>query len=399
MAAISDVGAAAAEQEAEDFSLVLGGPLFQLLRRARLSDDALGLLHRRMVMAVLVFWAPIVVLSALQGALVGPGQTFLNDIGMHLRLLVAAPLLIAAELVVHQRLKRMVGEFEVRGLVPPADLPRFRVAIAEAMRLRNSVFAEVLLLVFVYAAGLTFTLHRYEAMRGPAWYAPGPDGEELSPAGLWLVCVSLPLFQFLLLRWAFRLAIWTRFLWRTARLDLDLNVLHPDKAAGLGFLGGSLRAFAPIALATGVLFAGVIADRIFFTGARLMQFKLEIAGGAAALVVVFAGPLAVFALPLARTKRMGLLEYGALGETYVRGFRDKWMRGPPPDEPLVGSGDIQSLADLGNSYGLASQTRLVPIAPTLVIAFVAAFLAPMLPLLLTMMSVEKLIDQVVGLVF
>ena len=30
-----------------DFSLVLGGPLFQLFRRAHLSGDALELMHRR----------------------------------------------------------------------------------------------------------------------------------------------------------------------------------------------------------------------------------------------------------------------------------------------------------------------------------------------------------------
>jgi hypothetical protein len=35
--------------EPADFSLVLGGPLFQLLRRSRLSDDALTLVHRRAI--------------------------------------------------------------------------------------------------------------------------------------------------------------------------------------------------------------------------------------------------------------------------------------------------------------------------------------------------------------
>jgi hypothetical protein len=84
----------------------------------------------------------------------------------------------------------------------------------------------------------------------------------------------------------------------------------------------------------------------------------------------------------------------------VREFRDKWLRGgAPPDEPLVGSGDIQSLADLGNSFGNAEQMRFAPITPWLLVAFIVAFLAPILPLLLTMMSVEKLVDQLAGLVF
>ena len=36
-------------KQADDFSLVLGGPLFQLLIRARLSTDTLGLVKRRVI--------------------------------------------------------------------------------------------------------------------------------------------------------------------------------------------------------------------------------------------------------------------------------------------------------------------------------------------------------------
>lgn len=37
-----------------DFSLVLGGPLFQLLRRAHLSDDALMMVRQRLVVFMLL---------------------------------------------------------------------------------------------------------------------------------------------------------------------------------------------------------------------------------------------------------------------------------------------------------------------------------------------------------
>jgi hypothetical protein len=391
-------GAPPAGAQERDFSLVPGGPLFRLLLRTHMADSELHLVQRRLVLAVLLMWAPVMALAAWQGALVGPGRTLINDIGFHLRFLVAAPLLILAELVVHRRMRVIVGQFRARELVGPAQTPGFDDAVADALRWRDSVLAEVALLVFVYAAGGVFVLHRYEAQPGPAWYAAGAG--KVTPAGLWLVFVSLPLIQFLLLRWYFRLLIWARFLWRIARLDLDLNVNHPDKAAGLGFLGDSLAAFLPIAVAHGVLFCGMIADRILFTGARLTDFKMQVFSGAVLLLVVFAGPLTVFAPYLARVKRMGLIAYGALGEQYVREFRDKWMRGEQPaDEPLVGSGDIQSLADLGNSFGNAEQMRFAPVTLRLLAAFVFAFLAPILPLMLTMMSLEKLIEQLAGLVF
>ena len=54
---------------------------------------------------------------------------------------------------------------------------------------------------------------------------------------------------------------------------------------------------------------------------------------------------------LAQAKRTGNREYGALAERYVREFDTKWLRGgASSDEPLVGSGDIQSLSDLANSF-------------------------------------------------
>jgi hypothetical protein len=310
--------------------------------------------------------------------------------------LVAVPLLIAAEPIVHRWLRPLVDQFQVRDLVRPEHAARFDDSLRQAARLRNSALAEVLMLVAVYAIGVLVTFRRYLALGG---FAAG-SGYGLSPAGAWLVFVSLPLLQFLFLRWYFRLFIWARFLWCASRLDLDLNATHPDKAGGLGFLGISLNAFTPLAMAHGVLFAGLIANRIFYGGARLTDFELGVLGGALFLLLIFAGPLALFALPLARVKRAGLIAYGALGQIYARDFRTKWLAGPTPaDETLLGSGDIQSLADLGNSYAGAEQTRLAPLSLRGLVYFLVAFLAPIAPLALTMMSAEKLISQLAGLVF
>ena len=382
-----------------DFSLVLGGPLYQLLRRARLTDDALGLAHRRVVAAVLIAWAPPIVLATLQGRLAGAGlrMPLIDDIGFQLRFLAVVPLLVIAEVIVHRRMLPITAQFRARGLVPPDQAPRFSAAMDEAARWRNSLGVEVALVGLVYAAGLLFGLRRYVSVGPGAWYALPAGG--LSPAGLWYVLVSLPLLQFLLLRWYFRLLLWGRFLWRVSRLDLDLNATHPDRAGGLGFLGESLSAYVPIAAAHGLLFAGMLADRILFGGARLTDFKVEVLGGVMFLLLVFAGPLTLFAPRLAQVKRSGLREYGALSQTYVRDFRQKWMSGAPTDEPLVGSGDIQSLADLGNSFANAEQMRFVPVQPRSLLVFAAAFLVPILPLVLTMMSAEKLVARLVGIVF
>src|SRR6185369_3523509 len=89
-----------------EFSLVLGGLLFQLLRRAHLSDDALSLVRQRIAFFSLFCWLPLLVLSALAGTLLGGSVAvpFLSDFEVHARFLVAMPLLIGAELVVDQRM-------------------------------------------------------------------------------------------------------------------------------------------------------------------------------------------------------------------------------------------------------------------------------------------------------
>ena len=112
------------------------------------------------------------------------------------------------------------------------------------------------------------------------------------------------------------------------------------------------------------------------------------------------GPFLLFAPQLAEAKRKGGREYGTLAERYVREFDAKWLRGgAPADEPLVGSGDIQSLADLSNSFEVIRTMRIAPITKDAIIQLVAATLAPVAPLLLTMMPLEELLKKLIGIVF
>jgi len=385
-----------------DFSLVLGGPLFQLLRRSRLSGNALELVRKRIVIISLLAWLPLLMLSALEGQLLDGGVTipFLMDFDVHIRFLVAMPLLIGAELIVHQRIRPVVGQFLDRGLVPEAARARFEAALASAMRLRNSVTAELLLIAFVYGFGMLVVWRNAAVLDTATWYTTlTDDGFKLSLAGIWYGYVSVPIFQFLLIRWFFRLCIWMRLLWQVSRIEMNLVPTHPDRVGGLGFLANSAYAFMPLALAYGSLLAGMLANRIFYVGAALPEFKAEIA-----VVVIFVeclvlAPLFVFSAQLANAKRIGLREYGGLAMTYVREFDNKWLRGGAPvDEPLVGSGDIQSLADLGNSFTVVQEMRIAPVTKDVIIRLAVATLLPLTPLLLTIMPLEDLLKKLVGIV-
>ncbi len=150
-----------------DFSLVHGGPLFQLLLRAHLSDDALELARQRIIVIALLAWLPLLVLSALEGQLIGGSVAvpFLMDVEVHIKFLVALPLMVGAELVVHRRMRLVVKQFLERNLIPEHAMPRFDAAIHSAFRLRNSAFAEVLLLAFVYGVGILVIWRHYTGTR------------------------------------------------------------------------------------------------------------------------------------------------------------------------------------------------------------------------------------------
>jgi hypothetical protein len=334
----------------------------------------------------------------------GVGLPFLYDIEMHARLLVALPLLIDAELLVHQRLRLVVGQFLDRDIITEEVLPRFKVIIDSAMKLRNSVVIELIMVIIVFVVGnyLWSTLSSMEkiASRAGTWLiSAAGNGAQLSPAGYWYSFVSRPLFQFILLRWYFRLFIWARFLWQISRLELNLIPTHPDRAAGLGFLGGSSIAFAPLLMAHGALVAGLMANPIFFAGAKLTDFKMEIIGGVAILLLLVLGPLLVFSPRLMRAKRTGLREYGMLASRYVSLFDLKWVRGgAADDEQLIGSGDIQSLADLGNSFQVIRDINPFPFGRDTVIQLVVITLLPVSPLVLTIIPLEELIMRLFGTV-
>jgi hypothetical protein len=390
--------------EDREFSLVLGGPFFQLLRRIHLTGNALELVRQRILITVSVVWLPLLALSVLEGQAWGgrAAVPFLWDVDVHVRFLLALPLLIVAELVVHRRMRLVVRQFLDRNLIPERVVPRFNAAIASTVRLRNSVLAEVFLVAVVYVVGVLIVWRHYVALSSTAtWYAmPTGEGLKLSLTGRWYAYVSLPIFQFMLLRWYYRIIVWARCLWHVARLELSLIPTHPDRLGGLGFLGSVAYAFTPIAAAHGALAAGAIANRIFYVGAALPEFKMEIAGYLLFVLCLLLGPFLVFAPQLASAKRGGLREFGTFAERYVREFDAKWFRGgEAAGEPLVGSADIQSLADLGNSFEIVKTMRVAPITRDALVSLCVATLAPIVPLMLTMMSLEELVKNLFGVLF
>jgi hypothetical protein len=84
-------------------------------------------------------------------------------------------------------------------------------------------------------------------------------------------------------------------------------------------------------------------------------------------------------------------EYGTLAQRYVRDFDDKW--------PLLGSADIQSLADLGNSFEIVRSMRPAPVTKEAVVQLAVITLVPVAPLVLTMVPLDELLKKLLQVVF
>jgi hypothetical protein len=191
--------------------------------------------------------------------------------------------------------------------------------------------------------------------------------------------------------------VWSSFLWKVSRLDLLLTPTHPDAAGGLAFLGKGLVPFGLVLFALSSVVSGAIATRILFIGGRIEDYQWSYVALFVIGLVVFAGPLLIFVPKV--LKQRGLLEYGILGSEYTQAFHQKWVQGnAPTEELLLGSGDIQSLADLGNSFEIIQKMRILPVQPSDFIAMVLPGLVPALPLAATVMPLGEIVTRLFKLV-
>jgi hypothetical protein len=386
---------------AEEFSLVRGGPFYRLLvRRGAANEEAIHVV-RRALAATAFTWLPLLVLSVVQGLAYGKHLQipFIEDFAVNVRFLIALPLLIISEVGIDQRLRTTVNHFLKSGLVTEAALPSFEAVIEGVIRRRDRLLPEIVMLVLAYLPAVS--IHTSELLMGsiPSWHlVRTPSGDTLSYAGWWFGFISAPIFRFLLLRWVWRMYLWATFLRRVSKVNLALIPTHPDLAAGLGFLSEAQLRFGPIAFAMGAVVSGQLGNSIAYAGATVSGLKFVIIAYCVCATLALVTPLLLVAPTLIQVKRKGMLEYGALATGYTQSFDAKWVHGKPPEgETLLGSGDIQSLADLSNSFAIVREMRAAPVDKATLIGLTIAGVLPMVPVLVLGTPADELIRTVLKL--
>ena len=388
---------AALETKQVDFSLSAGGLAYEFFRRMHLSGDEPRFIRRRVLTVVAVLWLPPFILTIIEGTAYSDAIriSFFNSILGHVRFLIVLPILIGVEPYIHRQLNIAIRLFSERNLIPAEEMADFHRAIDKTHDIRNSYILELGLLVVVYTAGIWFWGSR-QPEGSQTWYAnPNTLGLNLTLAGYWLVFVSLPMFQFFLLRWYARFFILFWMLLQISKLKLNLIPTHPDRSGGLGFLGRVTYALSPLLFAQGALLSAMIATEVMQNGKDVRSFMVESIGYIAFFVIGVLLPLCVFVPEVARAKRKGLRIYGTLAARYVEEFDKKWIRSDDGQtEELLGTADIQSLADLANSYNVVSEMNLAPFNYRDIFRLTAITAAPLIPLLLLVFSAEELFKKI-----
>jgi len=340
-------------------------------------------------------WLFIVVLSVLGGV---TDRLFeLSVVGGHARLLLVIPLFFMCESWVDPRMTAFVATIASTGVVPPSARAAFDGEIVRANRRANAWWPEaawLLIAIVMEAGGARLIKYGASDVYDPA--------ARTALAAFVYFRVGITLFRFLLFRWGWKLALWGWFLWRVSRLDLRLIPGHSDRAGGLGSLDGITERFTPLVAAHSILQCASLAEAMaigtLVGGAAYswMLLVLLLDG------VVFVAPLLVFTDKLWAARTEGVGQYMRLAARYATEFEDKWMSGDVPgDQPLLGTADIQSMADLDNAVRGVKAMRWITVGPRLLTMMTLAAVVPFAPLLLFKYPIaelaEKVLSKLIGL--
>ena len=385
------------ESTIRNFSIVMGGPVYDLLLRSGIVRTGLPNLVRRIVAFVAVTWLPLLLLSLKDGIAFGHQVKvpLLYDFSIYGRFFLGLPLLLYAEMVIDPAIRLALQEFLDARIVPDEELPKFEAILRRTQALRDSSIPEVILLVLAFFPVFLFQ-HEWIAPVVSNWHT---TGRGLTAAGWCFAIFSGAVLRFMIYRWTFRYIVWAVLLWRIGRLRLVLMPTHPDHAAGLGFLPISQKHFGILFCAFACFFAGVVTNGMVHEGLPLSSFKFLMLGFVVLSVIIGVLPLTMLTPRLMQVRKEGHLEYGRLAHVYTESFDRKWVHyAERPPEELLGTSDIQSLADIGNSFGFVENMRIAPISKRLMLQLGAQAALPLIPLIIFGTPTPELVEAITKMI-
>lgn len=357
------------------FSLV-DDPLLRLQRLLRIApQQGLGVVRRAVVLALLA-WLPIAVWALLSRRWLAsvPGEPLLSHFGVHVRCLLAIPLLVLTDAMVTGILGRTIPFFVRSGLIPEGERDRFAAVLRGSERLRDSWLPWLVVGGVVALAAVTGNVAAGKL--DPLNWAI--EGRWLGFGGLWYLYVSKSIFMALALAWVWRLLLTGLLFRRIAALDLRLVPGHPDGVGGLSFLEHIPMAFGGVSLGIAVVLAGGAAHDVVYHKVHIQTFIPIAVAAAVTLPGIVLLPLLAFGGALRRARMRARLQYGALAGRFGRGLHARWLEGAAVEDEILQAPELGPAADVATLYLQVTAMRPVPIGKTALIGAVAPVAVPIL---------------------
>ena len=376
------------------FSPVENEPPLRWFRRLRLAPgNGLGAGRRALLFASLT-WLPIVLWAVTAGRLIdaGTGEPLLQHYGVHVRCLLAIPLLILGEAALHGTAQKITAQFVSSGIVGPGLREAFAMAIGRVRRLRDSSLPWVLLI----GIAIAWSVADHPAVHEDAMsWAIGADGK-LGFGGWWFAFVVRPLFLALLLGWLWRILLVGYLLWRIGRLGLSLVPTHPDRTGGMAFVEKLPGAFAMVSFALSAIIASRWAHDVVHHGAALGSFARPAAAFAILWTAFALLPLLALAPALFAARARAIPAYAALIAEQGRLVHRRWiLREEVDDERLLDAPEIGPVADAASMYDAASRMRAVPVGKAAILKVLVPLAVPLLVLAAVQVPLKELLLKLV----
>jgi uncharacterized membrane protein len=375
------------------FSIIQTGLFEKLLQKISWFTNRKKVDYRKILFLLVLTYLPLLILTLAQGLMIGDrvAVPFFYEPAIHIRLLMALPMLILSEKYVSQRIHTIILQFRKNGMVPEDKLGDFDQLLQRFQLLAKKKRAELIIIaIIVVNLVLRWTLNTFEVT---TWMFPSAENKSsLSLAGYWAILVSFPMVQFLILRWLWRWLLWSRLLFELSKFGLRIFPSHPDKAGGLAFLGESPLVFGSVTLVFGVIFAAILIERTLFLNYTLdQQIPLLVSFLVLSLIINIL-PLLFFS-GLMRTERLKAIhEFNRIGTLMERAFEDKYiLQNESQSQIPIPEGYMA-----GTSYQRVQEMKMFPFDLKSMIASVVITVIPLLGLLLFYIPFMEVVDFLMG---
>jgi hypothetical protein len=386
----------------ERFSLVAGGPFNALLGHAGLlAENQLPSAAAALCLALLAWLVPAMLAVAQSIAdQAYRGGLYFQDLSTLARYFIAVAAMLLSEHRADARTLHIVNEFRRGQLLSAASRAEFRRRVATADYWSTAPLVEAALLVtawFASAKAMSVTI----SLEGVGWEEMAQGGSPMSWAGLAAQHFSGTLFFFLVLRWLWRLGIWSMLLFRISRLPLQLRALHPDRCGGLGFLSLYPGVFRGFVFALSCVLATLLLKDLEM-GSDKIEVTMDLVRGVIAawalvVAVLFLAPLLVFYEPLFELREEALRLYGNRSMDWLEHHEGSWGINRESNGPQQSSNVVTpAIGEIENAFAIINSLRAVPLDRTTVIHLYFAALAPLIVVAASRIPIRELLARVAG---